>query len=67
MGALTVEQVAFLLQLIEREYGRGYSHDPAVGQLQAKLSIMAEMASQRNRHSDPINLRTSPRNEITGD
>ena len=54
MGNLTVEQVQCLLELIETRYGRGYSAIPQVGALQAKLSILLEMAHRLDLHSSPI-------------
>ena len=49
---LTVEQYKFLMELIRREYGSGYSSDPFVCRLQGALSIGAEAASNLNKHSD---------------
>lgn len=53
---LTVEELQFIMQLISDRFGRGYSDVPGVGRLQAKLSILAEVASNTGRHSDPIPL-----------
>lgn len=53
---LTVEEVNVLLILIEQRFGRGYSSNPAMAKLQAKLSIYAEAAAREGRHSDPIEL-----------
>lgn len=46
MMNLTVEEYQFLMELIERFYGRGYSDVKPVGHLQAKLSMMAEVAAK---------------------
>ena len=43
---LTIEEILFLLDLISEKHGSGYSGEPEVGKLQAKLSIMLE-AKQR--------------------
>jgi len=43
---LTVEDIRFILTLMREKYGPGYSDDPQAGALQAKLSIMLEMASK---------------------
>lgn len=44
---LTTEEILFILELLQEKYGFGYSEDPKIGQLQAKLSIMLEAASRR--------------------
>lgn len=49
---MTVEELNFLMNLIRKEFGFGYSDIKAVGQLQAKLSIMAEVAKSAGRHSE---------------
>lgn len=40
---LTKEEVQLLLRLLREKYGPGYSEEPGVGQLQAKLSVMLEV------------------------
>lgn len=44
----TISEIALILNALTHKYGFGYSDIPEVGQLQAKLSIMGEMASQRD-------------------
>lgn len=44
---LTAEEILFVLELLQEKYGFGYSEDPKVGRLQAKLSIMLEATSQQ--------------------
>lgn len=56
MGGLTVEEIQFILELIRRKYGMGYSPVRAVGSLQAKLSILSEVAHEMGRHSDRIDV-----------
>lgn len=61
---LTVDEIQFLLKLLNRRTvvepnkdfpftvvkdGFGYSDDPIVGPLQAKLSIMAQVAAKAGR------------------
>lgn len=47
MGTLTTEEVRLILEALEKQYGRGYSSRPEIGRLQAKLSILGEMAQRR--------------------
>lgn len=47
MGTLTTEEIALILDTLAEKYGRGYSQVKEVGKLQAKLSIMAEVAQRR--------------------
>lgn len=44
---LNVAEIQLLLDLLREKHGPGYAKDPEVGKLQAKLSIMLEVASQR--------------------
>lgn len=44
---LTTKEIYILLEALTHQHGRGYSDDPEIGHLQAKLSIMGEVASQR--------------------
>jgi len=54
MGRLTKAELQFFLELIAHRYGFGYSDEKAeclgkeigVGQLQAKLSMMVEVAPE---------------------
>ena len=39
---LSVKEIQLILDLLRNKYGPGYSLDPAVAQLQAKLSVMLE-------------------------
>jgi len=43
----TKEEILLILQLIEEKHGHGYSNEPMVGRLQAKLSILLEVCSVR--------------------
>jgi hypothetical protein len=44
---LTSKEIALIFDTLAEKYGRGYSQIPEVGQLQAKLSILAEIAQRR--------------------
>ncbi len=44
MFKLTKAEIYLILDAIGDKYGRGYSDDPAVGKLQAKLSILLQAA-----------------------
>lgn len=46
---LTVAEIQLILEALKTKYGRGYSDVPSVGSLQAKLSIMLEMAVRREK------------------
>lgn len=39
---LTREEIRIILDALQAKYGHGYSKEPGVGALQAKLSIMLE-------------------------
>ena len=39
---LNKEEIELILELLSEKYGFGYSEDPIVARLQAKLSIMGE-------------------------
>lgn len=41
---LSAKEIALLLDALQHKYGPGYSKEKEVGVLQAKLSIMAEVA-----------------------
>ena len=43
------KQIQFLLSLMREKYGSGYADDPEVAALQARLSIMLEMARREER------------------
>jgi hypothetical protein len=45
MMPLTHDEILLILDALSAKYGIGYSDVKAVGQLQAKLSIMLEMAA----------------------
>ena len=47
--SLTSAQILFILDLISEKHGKGYSDDPEIGKLQARLSIMLEIARKRER------------------
>lgn len=47
MGVLTSQEVRLILEALEKQYGRGYSNRPEIARLQAKLSILAEVAQRR--------------------
>lgn len=48
---LSAREITLILQALQDKYGRGYSDDKEVGSLQAKLSIMGQMATEREAHS----------------
>ena len=52
LNRLNSREILFLLELIEKQYGAGYSDDVegeiVVGLLQAKLSLMMEVAANLN-------------------
>lgn len=39
---LTAEEIRLILDALQKVYGFGYSNEPGVGPLQAKLGIMLE-------------------------
>lgn len=45
---LTTADIYLILNALRDKYGMGYSDEPGVGTLQAKLSIMLEMASKKD-------------------
>ena len=51
---MTVEELRFILEMIQLRFGHGYSDEVAVGRLQAKLSVMLGVADKLNRHSETI-------------
>jgi hypothetical protein len=57
MGTLTTNEIALILDALAEKYGRGYSQVKEVGQLQAKLSIMSEVAQRRE--ASPSRVRDS--------
>ena len=51
---LTADEIRLILNLIADKYGSGYSEEPDIGKLQAKLSIMLEMSQKwANKASKP--------------
>lgn len=46
---LTYKECKLLLELLKDKYGPGYSDDALVGHLQAKLSILLEVAYRREQ------------------
>lgn len=48
---LTTEELRIIFEALEAKYGRGYSDDSTVARLQAKLSIMIEVAQRREGES----------------
>ena len=44
MIRLTAKECQIIMEALGEKYGDGYSQEPEVGRLQAKLSIMAEAA-----------------------
>ncbi len=46
---LTSTEIRMILQLLAEEYGPGYSSVEEIGQLQAKLSILLELALEREK------------------
>lgn len=53
MPRLTLEEIRLILDALRDNYGPGYAEDPAVGKLQAKLSMMeqalASVAALQNK------------------
>jgi len=53
MNPLTSEEIGLILNLLQEKFGHGYSSaeegNVKIGQLQAKLSIMAEVAASSGR------------------
>lgn len=43
---LTVEEIRLILEIIQKQEGFGYSKDPKIGALQAKLSIMLQAKAE---------------------
>lgn len=54
---LTSQEIAIILEALSAKYGFGYSSVKEVGQLQAKLSIMAEVTAKREAEKD-IQIKT---------
>ena len=48
---LTTEDIRIIFEALEAKYGRWYLGIPEVGRLQAKLSIMMEMAAKQSAES----------------
>ena len=46
---LTVRDIEIILEALRKQYGHGYSDVKDVGALQAKLSIMLELAASTGR------------------
>lgn len=44
---LSAKNIAYLLELLAEKHGRGYSEDKEISKLQVRLSIMLEMAQDR--------------------
>ena len=49
---LTFKEIMLILEVLEAKYGIGYAEDKEVGKLQAKLSILLEVASKREDKAD---------------
>ena len=49
---LSSREITLILNALEHKYGSGYSNDKEVGQLQAKLSIMLEVALRMEQISE---------------
>lgn len=47
MQNLTMDEIRVLLSALREKYGPGYSDDPIVGKLQAKLSILLELEHRK--------------------
>ena len=44
---LTVKDIQIILEALHEKYGPGYSDDPEIGKLQAKLSVLQEMVGKK--------------------
>ena len=53
---LTTEEINFLFKCINFRFGNGYSQNTGVGQLQAKLSILGEMAGELGHSSKEVDF-----------
>ena len=42
---LTAEEIQIIFEALKAKYGEGYSVEPGIGALQAKLSIMLAMVT----------------------
>lgn len=49
---LTAKEILTILDMISDKHGPGYSEDIEVGKLQAKLSIMLQVASEMERKAE---------------
>ena len=54
---LTLAEVTFLMQCINKLCGGSYLMDPAIGKLQAKLSIQAEVLVTLRDTSKPYSIK----------
>ncbi len=50
---LTSKEIRMVLEALREKYGPGYSDEPGVGALQAKLSMMLEMAVNQESKEKP--------------
>lgn len=48
---LTIKEIRLILDLIEEKHGLGYSKEPEVARLQAKLSVMLEAKTRTWKQS----------------
>lgn len=55
MFRITASEYSILLEALRCKYGFGYSDQPQVGKLQAKLSIMGEAAAKVEQMMDNKN------------
>ena len=62
---LTVEDIQTILQALRDKYGFGYSDEPGIGALQAKLSIMLEMAAEQHEPGNQPTLTQGENDERT--
>lgn len=51
---LTLSEAAYVLDLIREKEGPGYSPKPAVGKLQAKLSVLLELGQRMGDPNIPL-------------
>lgn len=51
---ITAAEYSLILDALQQKYGFGYSKEPDIGRLQAKLSIMAEAATSVEKQQMPI-------------
>ena len=56
---LNREEILLILGLMAEKYGSGYSDDPQLRQLQAKLAVMLEVEFWKDRPTSSVSVRPS--------